>query len=79
MSGISAKATGRRLRGSHPANLTDDAWDHGATDGELFATIRDGVGPSFDMDAWEGKLPDQDIWAIINYIRSLNPKTAHKP
>src|SRR5438105_3353113 len=27
-----------------PSNLTDDKWDHGSTDGEIFVNIRDGIG-----------------------------------
>ena len=60
--------------GSKPANLIDEQWDHGSTDGEIFATIRDGVGPKFDMDSWEGKITEENMWNVVNYIRSLNPK-----
>jgi mono/diheme cytochrome c family protein len=60
--------------GSHPADLTDDHWDHGSTDGEIFTTIHDGIGPKYDMDSYEGKITDTDIWNIVNYIRSIGPK-----
>jgi cytochrome c len=59
--------------GSHPANLTDAQWNHGSTDGEIFTTIHDGVPPKYDMDSYEGKISDTDIWNIINYIRSIGP------
>src|SRR5262245_41502255 len=26
---------------SHPSNLTDDKWDHGSSDGEIFAVIKE--------------------------------------
>lgn len=64
---------------SRPADLTDDQWDHGSTDGEIFTTIHDGVGPKYDMDSWEGKITDDDIWSVVNYIRSIGPKAAAKP
>src|SRR5438270_13492642 len=32
-----------------PANLADDKWEHGGTDGEIFVTIRDGIPPKFEM------------------------------
>lgn len=57
--------------GSRPANLVDDQWDHGGTDGEIFRVIREGVPPAYDMDAWEGRITDDDIWNIINFLRDL--------
>lgn len=56
---------------SRPANLTDDAWDHGSTDAEIFTLIKEGVPPKYDMDAWEGRVSDDDIWNVINYLRDL--------
>jgi mono/diheme cytochrome c family protein len=63
----------------HPANLTDAKWDHGSSDGEIFTTIKMGVPPKFDMDSWDGRIPDKDIWNLVNYIRTLGPKTGGKP
>ena len=57
--------------GSRPANLVDDQWDHGSTDGDIFRVIREGVPPAYDMDAWEGRITDDDIWNIINFLRDL--------
>jgi mono/diheme cytochrome c family protein len=74
--GNSGKGDGSNApEGSMPADLTDAKWDHGATDGEIFITIRDGVGPKFDMDSWASKLETEEIWNVVNYIRSLGPKT----
>jgi hypothetical protein len=28
------------------------------------------------MVGFKGKMPDQDMWHIVNYLRSLGPKTA---
>jgi mono/diheme cytochrome c family protein len=64
--------------GSHPANLTDDQWDHGGTDGEIFTTIHDGVPPKYDMDSYEGKITDAEIWNVVNYLRSIGPKTSQR-
>jgi mono/diheme cytochrome c family protein len=60
--------------GTHPSNLVDDKWDRGSTDGEIFAVIRDGAGPKFDMKGFAGKLTETDIWNVVNYLRSLGPK-----
>ena len=57
-----------------PANLADGKWDHGSTDGEIFVIIRDGIGPKFEMKGQKGKLADQEMWNLVNYVRSLGPK-----
>jgi mono/diheme cytochrome c family protein len=74
--GPDAKGNGPMApEGTHPSDLTDDKWDRGSTDGEIFAVIRDGAGPKFDMKGFAGKLTEQEIWNVINYIRSLGPKS----
>ena len=73
--GDQAKGDGRQApEGAHPANLTDATWDHGSTDGEIFTTIHDGVAPKYDMDSYEGKITDTEIWQVVNYLRSIGPK-----
>jgi mono/diheme cytochrome c family protein len=57
-------------RGRQPPDLTDDQWDHGSTDGEIFTVIKRGLPPTM-MPAFDGGIPDQDIWNIVNYLRSL--------
>lgn len=59
---------------THPPNLIDAKWDHGSTDGEIFANIKDGIGPKFDMKAMKAKMKDEDIWNVVNYLRSLAKK-----
>jgi cbb3-type cytochrome c oxidase subunit III len=60
---------GLALSGGTPSDLTDETWDYGSTDGEIFVVIRDGV--SSDMLAYKDKLTEKQIWQVINYIRSL--------
>jgi mono/diheme cytochrome c family protein len=57
-----------------PSNLTDEKWDRGSTDGEIFMVIRNGAGPKFEMKA-NKVLKDEEIWNIVNYLRSIGPKT----
>ena len=57
--------------GSTPANLVDDEWDHGGSDAEIFKVIKEGVPPDYFMDAWDGRITDEDIWNTINYLRDL--------
>src|SRR5262245_12754891 len=64
--------------GSQPANLTDAKWDHGGTDGEIFTTIKNGVGPKFDMDGFKETLSDKEIWQVVNFLRSIGPATAKR-
>jgi len=73
--GADAKGDGPQApKDTHPPNLTDDKWDHGSTDAEIFATIKDGIGPKFDMKGFNSKLTPQEMWSIVNYIRSLGSK-----
>jgi mono/diheme cytochrome c family protein len=58
----------------HPANLAAGKFMHGGSDGEIFTTIKMGVPPKFDMDSWDGRIKDPDIWNLVNYIRTLGPK-----
>ena len=70
--GADAKGNGPMApQGTHPSDLTDAKWDRGSSDGEIFAVIRDGAGPKFDMKGYKGKLSDTDIWNIVNYLRSI--------
>jgi mono/diheme cytochrome c family protein len=59
---------------THPPNLIDAKWDHGSTDGEMFENIKEGIGPKFDMKPMKAKMKDEDIWNVVNYLRSLAKK-----
>ena len=37
--------------------------------------IVNGAGPNSKMVGFKGKMPEQDVWHILNYLRSLGPKT----
>jgi mono/diheme cytochrome c family protein len=73
--GADAKGNGPMApEGTHPSNLTDDKWDRGSTDGEIFMVVRDGAGPKFEMKGFKSKLSETDIWNVVNYLRSLQAK-----
>lgn len=59
---------------SKPANLTDAKWDRGSTDGEIFKVIMEGAGPDFKMKGVKGRIADNDVWNIVNYLRSIAAK-----
>jgi cbb3-type cytochrome c oxidase subunit III len=63
---------GQALSGGEPSDLTDDVWDYGSTDGEIFVAIRDGL--SADMQAYKEKLKDEPMWQLVVFVRSLGPK-----
>ena len=75
--GADAKGNGPLApKGSMPPDLTDATWTHGSTDVDIFGVITNGAGANSPMIAFKGKMPDQDIWHVINYLRSLGPKGA---
>jgi cbb3-type cytochrome c oxidase subunit III len=55
-------------------NLTDEEWKHGSTDGEIFDVIKNGVQPDLFMEPWGDRIKDEDIWNVVNYVRSLAKK-----
>ena len=55
-------------------DLTDATWDHGSSDGEIFTNIRNGIGPEFNMTPFKDRLKDEEIWNVVNYLRSIAKK-----
>lgn len=60
-----------------PSDLTDASWKHGAADGELFTVISDGATAT-SMRAYGQRMKPDDIWNVVNYLRTLAPTTANK-
>ena len=64
-----------------PADLSDNKWDHGSTDGEIYTLILNGAPPrpgqtESEMKPMKETLMPTQIWQVINYIRTLGPKAA---
>ena len=55
--------------GGVPSDFTDDVWKYGESDGALCTVINDGV--TADMQSYANRLSDDDIWHVVNYLRSL--------
>ncbi len=55
-------------------SLVDDQWDHGSSDGEMFNNIKNGIGPDFNMVPFKDQLKDDEIWSLVNYLRSIRQK-----
>jgi cytochrome c oxidase cbb3-type subunit III len=78
-----AAATGRQLftgfncAGCHSGyagggmgpNLRDSLWIYGSEDVQIFSTIAE--GRPYGMPAWGGRLPDDQIWRLVTYIKTL--------
>jgi mono/diheme cytochrome c family protein len=63
-----------------PADLTDAKWDHGSSDGEIFAVIWNGApAPMSEMKPMKGTLTEKNVWEIINYLRSMGPARGAAP
>ena len=55
-----------------PANLVDETWLHGSTDGEIFVVIRDGVKQT-GMKPFGSRMTTHQVWDVVNYLRSIGP------
>ena len=75
--GASGKGDGKMASElkNKPADLTDNQWKHGSTDGEIFAVIRNGA-KNTEMKGFASKLTANQIWNVVNYLRTLGP-TSH--
>jgi cytochrome c oxidase cbb3-type subunit 3 len=63
----------REFLATHPSDLTNGEWKYGSRDGDLFTIIKN--GNQGDMDAFAAMLNDERIWHVVNYLKSMNPKT----
>jgi mono/diheme cytochrome c family protein len=56
--------------GKQPPDLTDAQWDHGSTDGEIYTVLKKGLPPTM-MPGFDGAVSDENLWSIVNYLRTL--------
>ena len=57
--------------------LTKHEWRYGSSIENIAADVFEGRPNG--MPAWRGKIPDEQIWAIAAYVRSLTPNGPTKP
>jgi mono/diheme cytochrome c family protein len=55
--------------GGDVPDFTDEGWLHGPSDGEIFLVIKGGV--SADMQPYDDRITDEDIWHLVNYLKTL--------
>jgi cytochrome c oxidase cbb3-type subunit 3 len=56
-------------------SLRDLDWRYGDTDAQIFDSIAEGRGQG--MPSWGTKLPEDHVWKLVTYIRSM--RTADEP
>jgi cytochrome c oxidase cbb3-type subunit III len=66
---------GGHAGGGMGPSLRDPVWLYGNRDDQIFDTIAH--GRSHGMPAWGTKIPRQQIWELVAYIRSMD--TANEP
>jgi mono/diheme cytochrome c family protein len=69
------KGLGRRdFNGTPPADLTNpDEWLYGTSAEAIFASVHD--GSKNDMPGFKDRLQDEQIWHVVNFLRSLWPES----
>lgn len=59
-------------------SLRDPQWIYGSSDAHVFASIAEGRGKG--MPAWGTKIPQEQIWKLVTYIKSMRtPDEPDKP
>ncbi len=58
-----------------PSSFTDAEWKHGSSDGEIYTVIHDGLDGT-GMKDFAKDIKPNDIWNLVNYIKTLGPKPA---
>jgi cytochrome c oxidase cbb3-type subunit III len=66
---------GGHAGGGMGPSLRDPVWIYGSTDADIFDSIAQ--GRSQGMPAWGTKLPQNQIWQLVAYVKSL--RTPHEP
>lgn len=51
-------------------SLRDPDWIYGGAPAEIYSSIAEGRGKG--MPAWGTKIPDDEIWKLVTYIKTLN-------
>jgi mono/diheme cytochrome c family protein len=49
-------------------------WRFGTSDGDIFRTTRNGA--ALEMPPFRSQMRDEEIWHVVNYVRSLWPEDA---
>ena len=58
-------------------SLRDSSWIYGGSNPHIFSSIAE--GRAHGMPAWGTRIPDQQIWQLVAYIRSLRTPNEPEP
>ena len=72
---VCANCHGANGSGGSAPSLLDDTWAHGGSDAEIAASIKNGW-PGTPMLGFGATLNEQDIRAMVIYIRELRERAA---
>ena len=75
---VCANCHGQNGSGGSAPSLLDDEWAHGGSDAELAASIKNGW-PGTPMAPFGTTMSEQDIRAMVIYIRELRARAAGAP
>ena len=76
--GVTGKGDGKMaasITGPKPSDLTDAEWKHGPSDGEIYTLIGEG-SKGTGMRGYASRMKTEDIWNVVNYLRTLAPTPA---
>jgi cytochrome c oxidase cbb3-type subunit III len=68
---------GGHAGGGMGPSLRDEAWIYGKSDAHVFDSIARGRGKG--MPAWGTKLPQDQIWRLVAYVKSLRTPLEPEP
>lgn len=68
---------GGRGGGGMGPSLRDPDWRYGSSDAHIFASIAEGRGQG--MPAWGTRVPEEQIWKIVAYIKSMRTPNEPEP
>ncbi|HVN19386.1 MAG TPA: c-type cytochrome [Dongiaceae bacterium] len=58
-------------------SLRDPVWRYGSSDAHIFASIAE--GRAMGMPAWGTKIPEDQIWKLVAYIKSMRTPSEPDP
>jgi cytochrome c oxidase cbb3-type subunit 3 len=58
-------------------SLRDKVWLYGGQDANIYASIAQGRGKG--MPTWGEKIPQQEIWQLVAYIKSMRTPDEPEP
>jgi cytochrome c oxidase cbb3-type subunit 3 len=68
---------GGHAGGGMGPSLRDPVWIYGSSDAHIFASIAEGRGKG--MPSWGNQIPQEQIWQLVAYIKSLRTPQEPEP